>query len=113
MAVVLVGGLCVLFVGFFIFMSIVSAIVRMFSGGGYNRGGYQGPPPQGWRHGWGMGWGGGYGHHQHHSHHQHHMAHHPKPPGGGMFGFGGGHKPMGGGFKSKSHFGGGGAHKKW
>lgn len=111
MAVILVGGLCVLVVGFLIFMSIVSAVIRMFAGGSYNRGGYNGPPSQGWGGGWGFGrsWGSGYGHHQH----THHAPHHPKPSGGGfkLGGFGG-HKPSGG-HQNKPHFGGGGSHKKW
>jgi hypothetical protein len=115
MAVALVGVLCVAVVGFLIFMSVLSAIVRMFAGGNYGRGGYGAPPQQRWGVGFNQGWGDSYGRHHHH-HHQHHGAQHHKPS-GGLFGFGGGfggHKKIGGGMhKSKAHFGGGGAKKKW
>jgi hypothetical protein len=107
MAVVLIGGVCVLAIGFLIFMSIVGGVIRMFRGGNYHSGGYREPPRQGW--GWGRRHHQGFGHH-----HKPDMPHHPKPPRGGfqkMFGSSGGSsfKPS----KSKSHFGGGGAKKKW
>ena len=108
MAIVLIGGVCVLAIGFLIFMSIVGGVLRMFRGGGYNSGGYREPPRQGW--GWGRQHQQGWGTHKP-------MPHHPKPSGGGfkqMFGSGGGsshHKPSSS--SNKSHFGGGGAKKKW